>query len=125
MAGAAHPGAVTTTFTFDPASGRVYGLADLFLPGSDWLQLLTQQAHTLLSALPGFGNLGLPSGFGISQPKDFAAFELAPAGLQITFQEYQVAPYSYGQPTITIPYPVLASVADPTGPLAAMSTVGS
>ena len=39
------------------------------------------------------------------------------AGLLITFDEYQVAPYVFGQQTETVPYSELKSMIDPHGPL--------
>lgn len=122
-AGAAHPFAAVTTFSFDPATGKVYTLPDLFRPGSDWLQVITQEARSLLPAV--IGTSFSPPFEAPTQAKDFAAFQFAAGGLQITFQEYQVAPYAWGTPTITIPYAALASVADPAGPLASMATLGS
>jgi hypothetical protein len=122
-AGAAHPFGSVTTFSFDPATGKVFELADLFRPGSNWVQLLADEAHSLLPAV--LGQSFAPYFPAPTHAKDFAAFQFGPGGLQITFQEYQVAPYAWGTPTITIPYAALASVADPAGPLASMATLGS
>jgi hypothetical protein len=106
--GAAHPFATLSTYTFNLATGARYRLADLFRPGTRWVQLLSAGSRTMLQAkfhdpsLNEFINPGTtPSA------SNFAGWELLPSGLEITFGEYQVAPYAFGMPSIVIPWPVL------------------
>ena len=56
-AGAAHPGAVLLTFTYDLRTGRRLDLADLFTPGSPYLAKLSELSRQLLAAQPGFDEL--------------------------------------------------------------------
>jgi hypothetical protein len=44
---------------------------------------------------------------------------MTPGGLEITFGQYQVAPYAEGMPVVVIGWSRLAGVLDPTGPAAA------
>jgi len=45
-------------------------------------------------------------------------WNLQPGGLLITFDEYQVAPYSAGPQRVLVPYSSLRDILDPAGPLA-------
>lgn len=121
-AGAAHPVAAVVTFDFDPATGQMYTLADLFRSGSDWLAVLSQQSRILLPTVIGPEGESYPGFDGDTQPvsSDFTAWELSPSGLSIVFQEYAVAPYAWGNPTIDIPLSALSPIAAPSGPLASL-----
>jgi hypothetical protein len=116
--GAAHPIATLTTFTFDLRTGHRYRLADLFRPGSRWLQALSTQSRRMLRArfhdasLDEFIDPGTtPSA------ANFSAWELLPSGLRITFQEYQVAPYALGMPSIVIPWSTLRPMLAANAPI--------
>ncbi len=118
-AGAAHPISPVVTFNFDPATGGLYTLGDLFQSGSDWLQVL---AHESASLLPSAVGLGGPSPVIDSSiepvASNFSAFTMTPAELSVTFQDYQVGPYVIGTPTVHIPQSALSAVVNPAGPLA-------
>ena len=116
--GAAHAATTAVTVNFDIRTGGRYGLADLFRPGSDHLGRLSELSRRLLGE-----HLDDPDEEWVedgTRPREenFGRWALAGAGLQVTFAEYQVAPYADGLPTITIPFGSLADVADPGGPLA-------
>jgi Protein of unknown function (DUF3298) len=117
-AGAAQPFHEISTFDFDPATGQMDTLADLFKSGSDWLGVLSSESRALLGAEFG-ATPSQPVYQAGTSPKaaNFAAWSLSGANLDITFQESQVGPYSFGTPTIHIPLSALAAVADPSGPL--------
>lgn len=121
--GAAHGGTVVSTFTFDLVSGRRLGLADLFRPGSAYLDTLATEARTQLRATlsawiadPAAAEW-LTTG---SEPTadDYAAWAITPGGLEVTFGLYQVAPYAVGMPVVTIPIAHIAGLIDLNGPLA-------
>jgi len=118
VAGAAHPLATAETFTFDLASGRRVALAGLFRRGSPWLEVLSSETRKLLALLPSVNGSPTLAAGTAPELSSFSAWSLTKAGLQITFQEYQVAPYALGMPTVTIPLRDLRSVAAPGGPLA-------
>jgi hypothetical protein len=124
--GAAHGSDVLTTFTFDPASGRQIALADLFRPGVAYLDTLAAEARaqlkvTLASWLTdSFTTQWLATG---TEPTadNYAAWAITPGGLEITFGQYQVAPYAAGMPVATIPAAHLVALIDPSGPLAPLA----
>ena len=119
--GAAHPFATVSTFNFDVRTGRPIRLASLFQPGSDWLSVLSEESRALLPAI--IGPITLPEEFGAGtspEMSNFSAWALTPWGLSVAFQEYQVAPYASGQPTILIPFGALRSVVSAGGPLASI-----
>jgi hypothetical protein len=124
--GAAHGSDVVSTFTFDVASGRRLALADLFRPGSSYLDALTTEARTQLkTTLAGWETdssmtTWLATG---TEPTaaNYAAWAITPGGLEITFGQYQVAPYAAGMPVVTIPFAHLAGIIDPSGPLAPLA----
>jgi len=117
MTGAAHGTAGLSTYTFDLQTGARLRLADLFRPGSSYLALLSSESRTRLRALfhdPSlneFINPGTTPSAG-----NFSAWQLVPSGLRITFQEYQVAPYAFGMPSIVIPWSTLRPVLSPSAP---------
>ena len=118
-AGAAHPGAVLLTFTYDLGTGRRLALADLFTPGSPYLAKLSELSRQLLAAQPGFDELQdfvVPG----TEPtaENFAGWTVTDQDLVITFAEYQVAPYAMGMPHVSIPFASLRTLLDPAGPLA-------
>lgn len=117
--GAAHPFSDIRTFNFDLGTAHEYVLADLFTKGTDWLKVLTADCRRSLAAQ--LGPIGASFGSG-RQPvaSDFPGWSLTSASMQITFQEYQVAPYAYGTPTVTIPIEDLEPIANPGGPLASI-----
>ena len=125
--GAAHGSDVLTTFTFDLASGRRLALADLFRPGSAYLDALATEARPQLKVtLAGWETdssmtTWLATG---TEPAaaNYAAWAITPGGLEITFGQYQVAPYAAGMPVVTIPVAHLAGLVDPTGPLAPLAS---
>ncbi len=114
--GAAHPGDISQTANYDLQTGKNLELADLFIPGSDYLGALSNYCIAQLK----------------TRDIDFQSFELGATptlqnyrnwnitadGLVITFDEYQVAPYAAGPQTVVIPYSALAPIIQPNGPLA-------
>jgi len=122
VADAAHGFATITTFDFDTATGRPIRLADLFAPGAAWLEVLSRSSRSELTRT--LGTLTVPSMLdpGTSpRATNFSAWALTPWGLRLTFQDYQVAPYAAGTPSVTIPYAAVARVASPGGPIPAVA----
>jgi hypothetical protein len=114
--GAAHPGHYSRTFTYDLTSGHQVNLDQLFLPGSNFLQVLSDYCKTELASR----NIAFDaSGAGADPLMDnYRSWNISANGLVITFDEYQVAAYAAGPQIVTIPYASLAVIIDPQGPLA-------
>lgn len=123
--GAAHGTTALTTFTFDLASGQSLGLADLFLPGAAFLQALSTEARSQLRTDPAITAMGddLPWMTTGTEPTpdNFAGWAVTAGGLEVTFGQYQVAPYAAGMPAIVVPYRQLAGLLDPAGPLGSLA----
>jgi hypothetical protein len=119
FAGAAHPESALTTLTFDPGTGRRYELADLFSPKASWLAFLSTTSRRLLPKILGQMSVSAMIDPGTAPiASNFSGWTLTPWGLQITFGEYQVAPYAAGMPSLLLPYASLAALQRPGGPMA-------
>ena len=115
-AGAAHPGHYSITLNYDLASGREIALAELFVPGSNYLQTLSDISKTQLAtrdiAFDSFSSGANPL------PENFNRWNISVDGLVITFDEYQVAPYAAGPQLVVIPFSELQGIENTNGPLA-------
>jgi len=113
--GAAHPGLNSITLNYDLGQGKELALADLFLPNSNYLELLSTYCIAELSKQPFFD-----SSFSTGAqptPENYRNWNITPDGLMITFDEYQVAPYAAGPQTVVVPYRELQALINPQGPL--------
>ena len=124
--GAAHGTDVLSTFTFDLASGRRLALADLFRPGSSYMDALATESRAQLKVTLAdwMTDTSMTSWLATGTeptPDNYAAWAITPGGLEITFGQYQVAPYAAGMPLVTIPVTHLAGLMDPSGPLAPLA----
>jgi len=124
--GAAHGSDVLSTFSFDLASGRRLALADLFRPGSSYMNALATEARTQLSVTQADwmtdSSMTQWLATGTEPTADnYAAWAITPGGLEITFGQYQVVPYAAGMPVVTVPITHLAGLIDPSGPLAPLA----
>jgi len=116
VVGQAHPSGWTYAVNYDPAAGRLLALADLFLPGSDYLGVLSRYCLADLDrqGVLAWGDGALPA------PENYEhKWVVTDAGLLINFDEYTVAPYAAGPQSVVVPYQELRGVAAPDGPLAA------
>lgn len=114
--GAAHPGDTSQTITFDLERGQVLQLADLFIPGADYLTPISKYCAAQLSKRD-IGFQGFELGATPTE-QNYRNWNITATGLMITFDEYQVAPYAAGPQTVVIPYQELAQIIPPDGPLA-------
>jgi hypothetical protein len=114
--GAAHPGSTHRSVTYDLETGSFLGLERLFLPGADHLGRISE----LCMAELGARDIGFDMFSSGAEPTEanYAVWNVTAAGLQITFEEYQVAAYAAGPQTVLIPYDQLADILDLSGPLA-------
>jgi len=117
--GAAHPGLYSITLNYDLGQGKELALADLFLPNSSFLEVISTYCIAELSKQPFFDG---PFSEGAQPtPENYHNWNMTPDGLLITFDEYQVAPYAAGPQTVTVPYNTLKSILNPHGPLGKVS----
>ncbi len=109
--GAAHPGHTSITINYDLDRDRPLTLDELFLPGSNYLQVIADYCKAELTkrdiAFEGFSAGAEPL------PENYTRWNMSNEGLVITFDEYQVAPYAAGPQVVVLPFSALQSVSDP------------
>lgn len=115
MDGATHPGSHSQTVTYNLSTGTDINLDQLFLPGSNYLETISNYCKGELSKR----DIGFDSFVGGADPtvENYRNWNVSADGLLITFDEYQVAAYAAGPQTVLVPYSELQSILDPQGPL--------
>lgn len=119
--GAAHPFHFSDSYIFDYKNDKLVGIADMFKPGSKYLELLSTLSKEELIR----SSRSEESGFELNQEilkegtkpeeKNFKTILPLKEGLGIYFMEYQVAPYAVGPQIVVIPYEKLSNIVDPNG----------
>lgn len=115
LQGAAHLNTTTRAINYDLQAGRPLALADLFQPGSSYLQALSDACLQELRTR----QITLWEDGAAPREENFQVWNLTPEGLLVTFDEYRVADYNAGAQIVLIPYETLQPLANPGGPLAA------
>ena len=113
---AAHPGLNSMTMNYDLAQGRELALGDLFLVNSNYLETISGYCIAELGKQP-FADPVFLEGASPTV-ENYRNWNIAPDGLQITFDMYQVAPGAAGPQTVLVPWSQLSAQVDPQGPLA-------
>jgi len=115
---AAHPGLYSITLNYDLGQGRELALGDLFLPDSNYLEVVANYCFTELRKQPYSDSFFLDG----ANPtlENYRNWNITPDGLMITFDTYQVAPGAAGPQIVIVPYDQLQAVVDPRGPLASI-----
>ena len=122
-AGAAHPNSHTEVVNFDLKNGKLLKLADLFQPGSKYLQTL---ATTCVQALTKQAQADGPDGMldeawiqrgAAAESTNYEGWTITRKGLGVTFDPYQVAAYAAGPQHVVAPYSALKGIIKPDGPV--------
>lgn len=110
----ANQGLDSITVNYDLDQGRELALDELFLPNSNYFEVIANYCIAELSNQ--LGEFFYPDG---AQPtlENYRSWNIAPNGLRITFNKSQVAPSASGPQMVTVPYRELQAVIDPQGPL--------
>ena len=123
-AGAAHPNSYTEVVNFDLKNGKSLKLADLFLPGSKYLQTLsTFCIEDLKKQAKAQGDYAaqdddwIKRGAG-AELTNYDNWTITKKGLGVTFDPYQVASYAAGPQNVVVPYSALKEIIKPDGTLA-------
>jgi hypothetical protein len=119
---AAHPNSHTETLNFDLKNGKQLKLADLFKPGSKYLQTLStyciadlkKQAKEKATDLV---EDQIKEG-AAPTAKNFESWTITKRGLGINFDSYQVGPYAAGPQFVMVPYSAIKDLIKPDGPIA-------
>lgn len=123
-AGAAHPNSYTEVVNYDLKNGKLLKLADLFVPGSKYLQAISAYCiQALKKQLKDLGadalsdNDWIQKGAG-PELTNYDNWTITKKGLNITFDPYQVGPYAAGPQYVVVPYLTLKDISKPDGPVA-------
>ncbi len=122
-AGAAHPNSYTEVVNFDLRNGKLLKLADLFLPGSKYLQaiaanciqILTKQAEK--EGSDGMLDEGWIKRGAAPELTNYDNWTITRKGLGVTFDPYQVAAYAAGPQHVVVPYAALKDIVKSDGPV--------
>jgi len=125
--GAAHPNSNSEVLNFDVKNGRVLKLADLFKPGSNYVQRLStfsikdlKRQSKAKGEDSGLDDQTIESGAG-PDAKNFRSWTVSKKGLAITFDAYQVGPYVAGPQSVLVPFSILKDVIEPNGVLGSLT----
>lgn len=121
--GAAHPNSYSEVVNFDLKSGKQIRLADIFKPGSKFLQAIStysiqdlkKQSTEKLDSL--LDDDWIQRGAG-PKADNYKNWSITQKGLVITFDSYQVGPYAAGSQKVLVPYSTLKDIIKPDGPVA-------
>jgi len=114
FAGGAHGMTIIKSLTFDVSTGRIYSLADLFKPGSDYQRVLSAIIEKQIKEreIPVINEFT-----GIKPDQDYY---IADKVLVVYFQLYELTPYAYGFPEFPITMYQVEDIVDENGPLGRM-----
>ena len=122
-AGAAHPNSYTEVVNFDLKNGKLLKLADLFLPGSKYVQTLATYCIQALKkqAREQGADAMLDDDWiqkgAAPELTNYDNWTITKKGLGITFDPYQVGPYAAGPQHVLAPYSALKEIIKPDGPV--------
>lgn len=118
FSGGAHPNTVYTAqnYQLTDAGFTLISQAQLFRPLSDYQSVLYNLAVADLRRQKTARGVEatLPSEFGF---EDFNVYTITPAGITYVFSPYVAGAYVEGAYFVTIPYPAIRDIINPTGPL--------
>jgi len=119
--GAVHGNSVTEVLNYDVKNAKKLALADLFIPKSKYLNVISTYCQKELkerAKKPDTMILDDLIGSGAGpQADNYRAWSITKKGLWITFDPYQVAAYAAGPQYILVPYSVLKDTIKPDGPI--------
>ncbi|MFT4060173.1 MAG: RsiV family protein [Legionella sp.] len=108
--GAVHP--LNTVSVLNFINGRQVKLADLFVPGADYLKPISKISNKKISAKNISDAQWIQEG---TKPiaENYHNWLFTPHGLAIIFDSYQVAAYVYGAQTVLIPLSAMSRLVKP------------
>ena len=118
--GAAHPNSYSDVLNYDLKNGKQLKLADLFKPGTKFVQAIAiYSIGDLKKQAKDKGLLDdmIESG-AAPAAKNYLSWNITKRGLGINFDPYQVGPYAAGPQYVIVPYTTLKDLINPEGPVA-------
>lgn len=113
---AAHGLTLIKSLTFDVQTGRSYRLGDLFKPGSNYVEVISEEIRRQIAErdIPVLDDFK-----GMRPDQDYY---IADKALVVYFQQYELAPYYIGHPMFPISVFMLQDIARKDGPIDRMAT---
>jgi hypothetical protein len=117
-----HPATTIETLTYTLNSGQRVNFGDMFVDTQAAVAVIAQQSQAQLRKSLGadFDPVVVADG-AAAVDSNFNNWSLTPAGLKITFDEYQVGSYADGLPSVVIPWSSLKSLMKADGPIARLA----
>ena len=106
--GAAHPGHYSRTLNYDLQNGRELTLNELFIAGTNYLLVISDECRVQLAARDIAFEMSAAGADPLAE--NYQRWNLSNDGLIITFDEYQVAAYAAGPQIVTVPFSSLQTV---------------
>ena len=118
-AGAAHPNSYMEVVNFDLKNGKQLKLADLFNPGTKYLQTISAYCIQELKKQTKGADAALDEDWiqkgAAPELTNYDNWTIRKKGLGITFDSYQVGPYAAGPQSVLVPYSVVKDMVKPDG----------
>ena len=114
IAGAASGHVSSRSLYYDLSQGKQLVLSDLFIPNSNYLDLISNYCSNQIRNE--LGDAFSPEGAAPTL-ENYKNWTVTIDGILITFEQYQVGPGAAGNPAVEVPYNELNSVIQPDGPL--------
>lgn len=109
LSGMAHPYHYHRVLNYDLEAGKKIELNELFEPDANYLEVIATYCRKELNKK--FSDIQQMVIEGTAPtPGNYKNWNIQPSGLFITFDEYQVAPYSAGTQSVLVPYSVLKQI---------------
>jgi hypothetical protein len=118
----AHPSTTIETLNYALNSGQRIDFDQIFLDTQAAVAIISQQSKAqLLKSLGKDYDAGVVDDGAAAVADNFDNWALTPAGLKVTFAEFQVGTYADGMPSVLIPWSSLKGVMQPNGPAARLA----
>jgi len=121
--GAAHPNGYSEGVNFDLKNGKVLKLADLFKPGTKYLQALSAfcvadlKKQSKAKSEPGMLDDSSINSGAAPALKNYHSWTIKKQGLGVEFDPYQVGPYAAGAQSVVVPYSAIKDLINTDGPI--------
>jgi hypothetical protein len=116
--GGAHPNTTTNSFNYDLNRNEALRLPDLFAPKANYLKTISDYCIKELKKLKTVETAEEGAGPDLEK---FKSWNIAPSGLRITFDRYQVAAYAAGDHEVVIPFATLKPLLKPDSVIAPLA----
>lgn len=123
QAGRAHPFHVYRVLNFDLSHNKELALSDLFKPKANYLQSLSKYSSQKLTA--SLKDKWMIASGAKANPANFKNWNIQADSILITFDEYQVAPYTNGPQEVEIPFSELKNIFSPNALIISEATDAS